>query len=525
VIYRRALLSPWASTLCLTALSLLWCSDWSVASPVASKDQVVAYEDFGAVGDGVTDDLPAIVAAHAHANEHGLTVRTRSEAVYHLGTQALTVVIQTDTDWGDSHFIIDDSRGVENHKQALFEVTSRFGPVPLAIESLERGQTSLDLKPSQDLLVVVEDSKCRRFIRRGLNANTGSPQREVFVLRRDGFIEGAIEWDYDRITHIEARPIDPEPLVLRGGVFTQVANQMRQPVGYNYWARNVEIRRSNTKVDGVTLRITGEGEFGHPYGGFLRADKAADITFSNCRIDGRKVYSTIGNAGEPVSMGTYGYSANYVVNFRMVNCRMDEQAIHDTTRWGVAATNFMKNVLVEDCVLSRMDVHQGVSGHFIIRRTSLGHQGINAVGRGLMLVEDSTVRSQHLINFRSDYGSPWDGEVIVRNSRWIPRVSPGARLSVFHASNDGAHDFGYPCSMPHTILIDGLVVDDAAAVKDGSPGVDFFNDVIGPAREDRRFPYRLTQRLEVRNLKTTSGVFPGISPNKELSGAVKLVGK
>ena len=36
---------------------------------------VVAYEDFGAVGDGVADDLEAICKAHEFANLHGLPVR------------------------------------------------------------------------------------------------------------------------------------------------------------------------------------------------------------------------------------------------------------------------------------------------------------------------------------------------------------------------------------------------------------------------------------------------------------------
>ena len=35
----------------------------------------VTYEAFGAVGDGVTDDLAAISEAHAYANTHDLPVR------------------------------------------------------------------------------------------------------------------------------------------------------------------------------------------------------------------------------------------------------------------------------------------------------------------------------------------------------------------------------------------------------------------------------------------------------------------
>lgn len=61
---------------------------------------VVNYEAFGAVGDGKTNDLPAICKAHEHANKNYLRVRTNPKATYHLGTKALTALIQTDTDWG-----------------------------------------------------------------------------------------------------------------------------------------------------------------------------------------------------------------------------------------------------------------------------------------------------------------------------------------------------------------------------------------------------------------------------------------
>jgi hypothetical protein len=89
-------------------------------------------------------------------------------------------------------------------------------------------------------------------------------------------------------------------------------------------------------------------------------------------------------------MGTYGYSAGLVVNFRMLGCRMDK--IDDRSRWGVIGSNFMKNILLEDCVLSRMDVHQGVSGSYIIRRCTLGYAGLNAAGGRLVSRSDTARR-------------------------------------------------------------------------------------------------------------------------------------
>ncbi len=510
---RSVLIGGWSLFLALHGLMAL-------ERPANSPKDAVTYEAFGAVGDGVADDLPAIVAAHAHANARNLPVRSKPTATYHLGRQALTAIIETDTDWSTSQFIIDDSQGVDDHRRPLFEVRSRLAPVPLEIARLSAGQARLDLRPATDLLVLVRNDDRRVFIRRGLNANRGTPQQEAFILRKDGSIEGAIEWDYEVVTHVEARPIDPEPLVVRGGVFRNIANRMVQEVGYNYWGRNIVVRRSNTELDGITHRVTGETEAGHPYRGFLSVEQCANITLRNCRIDARKVYKTIGAAGEPVSMGTYGYSANRVVNYRMIGCRMDD--IHDVTRWGVAATNFMKNVLVEDCVLSRMDVHMGVSGYYIIRRTTLGHAGLNAIGRGRLLVEDSTVHSGSLISFRSDYGSTWDGEVEVRNSRWVPPGRAGRTLAMFRMSNDGTHDFGYPCSMPRVVRIDGLTVEDGGRGEEYA-GMYIFSDPLGAPREERPFPYRLTERLEVRGLKTVSGIAPRVSANTELADAVEWV--
>jgi hypothetical protein len=50
------------------------------AKRTVPTDRPVSYEAFGAVGDGVADDLPAIVEAHAFANAHGLPVQAKPGA-------------------------------------------------------------------------------------------------------------------------------------------------------------------------------------------------------------------------------------------------------------------------------------------------------------------------------------------------------------------------------------------------------------------------------------------------------------
>lgn len=491
------------------------------SQPAVPTDRPVSYEAFGALGDGVTDDLPAIVAAHAFANTHGLAVTTKADATYHLGRRALTAIIATDTDWGTSRFIIDDT-DVENRRASLFAVRSLLKPVTLSIKRLTRDQQRLDVQPPSDCWVRVENSGKRVYIRRGLNQNNGAPQRDCFILRRDGTIEGAIDWDYATITRVEAHPIDERPLVLKGGIFTTTANRMKQDKGYSYWSRNIAISRSNTTVVGLTHHVVGETEVGHPYGGFLAASGCANVTFRDCFVTGHKTYTTIGAADKPVSMGTYDLSANEVVNFTMIGCRMDN--ICDPTRWGVIGTNFCKNILLENCTLSRMDTHQGVSGTYTIRGCTLGHAGLNAIGRGTLTIENSTLNGRSLLSFRSDYGSTWEGTVVIRNSRWLPACGSPSQPYLIAANNDGQHDFGYPCFMPREVTIDGLVIDDRNHPK-GYQGPYLFTDPDGskPSATARAFPYRLTEQVTIRNVTTTSGLKLRTSPDTEFATRVRVV--
>lgn len=507
---------------------LFWCaaSAAAVGAAIPSQAKVptdgpVIYEAFGAVGNGVADDLPAIVEAHAFANSHGLPVRSKPSATYHLGRRALTAIIATDTDWNTSRFVIDDT-DVENHRASLFAVRSLLEPVTLSVPRLTRDQRRLDVKPPRDCWVQVENRGRRIYIRRGLNQNNGTPQRDCFILRRDGTIEGAIDWKYDTITRVEALPIDDRPLVIKGGVFTTTANRMQQDKGYNYWARNISISRSNTTVVGLTHHVVGETDTGHPYNGFLAVNRCANVTLCDCVVTGHKTYTTIGAADKPVSMGTYDLSANDVVNFAMIGVRMDN--ICDPTRWGVIGTNFCKNLLLENCTLSRMDTHQGVSGTYIIRGCTLGHAGLNAIGRGTLTVENSTLNGRSLVTLRGDYGSTWEGTIVIRNSRWIPGCGRPVQPQLLNASNDGQHDFGYPCFMPREVTIDGLFIDDGNHPKDYQ-GPFLFADPDGPGAPaaGTPFPYQPTGQVTIRNLTTASGQELRVSPDAEFAKLVRVI--
>jgi hypothetical protein len=69
-----------ASSMAVVALAMSICGLGLSARAASPAQDVVRYRDFGARGDGKTDDIDAIVKAHAFANEHELPVKADDEA-------------------------------------------------------------------------------------------------------------------------------------------------------------------------------------------------------------------------------------------------------------------------------------------------------------------------------------------------------------------------------------------------------------------------------------------------------------
>jgi len=466
---------------------------------------VVRYSDFGARGDGETDDMDAIAAAHAFANEQGLPVKADDHSTYYIGGGERTAIIMTDTDFGNAAFIIDDTE-VQNRNAPVFLVRSGLQPQPLeGISSLKMNQENIGVTPPGPCLVTVTNSRVRRYIRYGPNQNNGSPQTDIFVVDQHGRVDmdAPIIWDFDTITEISALPMDKKVLTLTGGRFTTIANKAESK--YTYYSRNISIRRSNVTVDGLEHRVTGEGEHGAPYGGFLNIRDCAFVKIQNTILTGHKTYRTIGSAGDPVSMGSYDISVNRAINVSFVNCSQTND-IDDSTYWGIMGSNYCKNLLYDRCTFSRFDAHMGVA-NATIRNSILGHMGINAIGTGTFIVENTIVRGRSLINLRTDYGSTWKGEFMIRNCKFIPAGGKAISGTLINGYNSGKHDFGYTCYMPERILIENLYIEDSNHPEDYRGPAIFadFNPQMTDDSYQEEFPYVLTREVILRNVTTASG--------------------
>ncbi|MGR3810378.1 hypothetical protein [Jiulongibacter sp. NS-SX5] len=482
----------------------------------------VRYSDFGARGDGKTDDIEAIVATHAFANEHGLPVKADAGFTYYIGGREQIAEIRTDTDFGSAFFIIDD-RQVENRTAPVFKVSSDQKPFSLHdIKSLKKGQQKIKADLPGPCLVTVTNDAVKHYIRFGPNQNNGSPQTDIFVVDAQGNIDmnAPIIWDFDQISEIKALPIDEKPLTIKGGHFTTIANQAVSK--YTYYSRNLAIERSNVIVDGLVHIVKGEGEQGAPYSGFLNISDCTYVTVKNTLLTGHKTYVTIGSAGVPVTMGTYDIIAGRALNVSFINCSQTND-INDKTYWGILGSNYCKNMLFDHCTFSRFDAHKGVA-NATIRNSTLGHMGINAIGSGTLLVEYCTIKSSRLINLRSDYGSTWQGEFIIRNCLFVPGNGEFDKVNLILGYNTGKHDFGYTCYMPEKITIENLRIHDSNA-PDNYKGPAIFSDMNPEMRDEsftEEFPFIKTKVVELKNIITASGKALRVSDNPYMFKDVRM---
>lgn len=485
----------------------------------------VGYRDFGALGDGKTDDQSAIVATHAFANEHKLPVKADGNDTHYIGGGDAIIEIRTDTDWGTANFVIDDT-AVKKRGQHIFTIASTQKSFkPKGITSLQKAQTKVDLTSTGKALVTVTNSNVKRYIRFGANQNSGASQTDIFQIDKDGAVDPRtpILWDFDAITDINVLPMDMEILRVTGGRFTTLANQEESK--YNYYGRGIAVRRSNVIVEGLEHRITGEGPNGAPYYGFVSVSACAEVTVRKCLLSGHKIYQTIGSAGKGVSMGTYDVTVDKALNVSFIDCKQIND-INDGTKWGIMASNFSKNLVYDGCTFSRFDAHMGVA-NATIRNSTLGHQGINAIGSGTFLLENSTVLAGSLINLRSDYGSTWQGEFIIRNCKFKPGNGRSMAAHLISGDNNGQHDFGYPCFMPDTITIENLTVEDESH-PDDYEGPALFKD-FNPKHVDEtyveKYPFTVTREVILKNIKTASGKDLRVSANPFMFRNVKVTRK
>jgi hypothetical protein len=132
-----------------------------------------------------------------------------------------------------------------------------------------------------------------------------------------------------------------------------------------------------------------------------------------------------------------------------------------------------------------------------------GFAAINLFGGGTARIENTTLYTSgaNLITLRSDYGSTWNGDIIIKDVTAVTSTT-ASTFSLIHATYTN-HDFGYPTYLPTNITVDNFVCESARPISVNifagniiNP-TDYSSDFIGAA--ENLNPYVPTKTVTVKN--------------------------
>ena len=444
----------------------------------------IYYADYGAVGDGVTDDFFAIKDCHDEANKYGHNVHADGpNKTYYIGNylkdtdRPTSIIVQTNTNWHGCSFIFDDKIVAPNspcYNSPIFHlipdketVTYKSGNLPFT--TLMKGATDLGgWTPGYDCLVVIENNNNRHFIRYGINADNGQVQQEVILVHADGTIDEStpMHWDYETISAITVYACDDAPITVTGGDgaeranITTIFNGARSQ--YTYFWRNILVERSNTTLQNINHLMENEipeseGGTGAPYKGFIRANNANNVVIQNVMIHKLRGFHLEDNPEN--SMGSYEMGSSYSNNLLWKNITQDKFYDDDgyVSGQGLMGTGYCKNMTLDGCVLHSFDAHQGIY-NVTLKNSTFEH--INFIGDGLIDLENITIYinpKKRAITLRDDYGSWWRGDIRMKNVdlKYKTSSSSSASFYLIH-SKWFNHDFGSTCYLPQNIYMENV---------------------------------------------------------------------
>ena len=449
--------------------------------------RIIKYSDFGAVGDGVTDDYAAIKAAHDEANKFGYAVEGDAGATYLIGALGLpSVIIKTDTDWKGAKFIIDD-RAIKttlspSKGTPLFRIEPDLKELSIPateLPALSKGAENLGYAPGKDCLVYIQYHGATHYIRYGANANSGAPQQEILLVKADGSIDKDTRpiWDYPTVDGIWAVPVNEVPITVQNGEFKTLANEIN-PDEYISVDRGIVINRSNTTLKNIKHTVRQIQSYRAAYAGFFRVSKSNNVLIYNCEIFCHKdSYFKHHETGQNVLLGSYELSASHSNNVyydKVIQTNffdVENKVVHNQ---GLMGTNYCKNMHVLNSRFARFDAHCQVY-NLTVRNSDL--QRVNTIGFGTVRIEDTNIWGNYLADLRSDYGGLFGGDYYLKNVTM--KYSGSGRISLFSGSWAN-HFFGYTVVQPQNVYVDNLKVENGGVIYLYTSGLDNRPDLTAP---------------------------------------------
>lgn len=408
----------------------------------------ISYAMFGVPQDPAIDAAPKIKKAHEFANANGYEV-VNPHGEYWLIVPN-EIPIRTNVSWGETVFHIDESKSLTGTARFVVEKTNGFVGVPLDatakssfLTKFRKGVRQIpELSAYENHFFIVEDANDV------VNRNGGSggtyAKNDMFVVDKGGIIIGDIIQQLNDYTTLKACRLEDNYVDIYGGSFR--LNSLPNPdIVDNYIKSGFIVRRTKTRIHNqvVLLEDTADPNTEMPYDtGFYLAEDTYDFTLNNVKPLARKYTES----------GTYGLGLRGVMKIAFNDLIGEGSGDY----WGISGCFNVKDLYVNRCVLSRIDVHFNAYNVYI-DRCRIGDKSITLAGGGDLHISATSVASNTFVIFRHDFGGRWDGDVIIdKNCRLI--VSSLGNVRILHYSTDD-FDYNYPIVFSTTSKVTDFTVD------------------------------------------------------------------
>lgn len=320
----------------------------------------------------------------------------------------------------------------------------------------------------------------KQYIRTGVNSNSSSAQKEQIIIDSvTGDVLSDITWDYSQagLNRVRVIPIPNQEIFIQNGnfltytyncVFNNNANRSsytKRGIKIEYTG-NVTLKNINHSLDESRYKYTSnyqDIDEGNIYYGFIYLNNAYFINLENIKLTPHKMAHLVQNKEILNSsfVGTYDlvmdHSANIFADNIGYYCSSgDDQACYadymldNSTRWGLIATNRIKNLFITNSKLNRVDSHTGVHNLYL-ENTLIGSRGLTLIGHGYMYAKNITVDNAfNIVHLRGDYGSTWDGTLVFDGVNYKTDQFDAANF--IYSTNAGNHDYGYYSYFPNVYL-------------------------------------------------------------------------
>ena len=175
----------------------------------------------------------------------------------------------------------------------------------------------------------------------------------------------------------------------------------------------------------------------------------------NCELQCPKIYYTEGSGGGKVSMGSYELGAATSTNITWQNCTQSNLYKEDGSMQtnGMVGTNYCKNITYINMEICSFDAHCGTYNATLIDSTC---EHINFIGEGTIYLENVTILANPAgsgLVLRSDYGSTWQGDLIIKGLNMKYYTRNDFTLIDARWTN---HFFGYQTYLPTNIWLENV---------------------------------------------------------------------